>query len=372
MKKTALSNPAYVAFTRARDKALEQFLQRQQKRSSNVLVGALIRIESHIRMFYPRVIRAQYVTNDARLVETRMKAEIKAELDRIVPELCQIIARTRQITYLFTDVAEAEALARATGKARLPKDAKDKAAMQTMKPSLSGGRVEDNVQRAMDKLAFDISRALNQSRIYEEALDEALARVDQELPKVKRTKGVPNSLIDPKLKEADPGQIFATSVAGKNLRMLSDFLDDDTWRDLTKALQDPVIAQFRSADTVFDVPDADGQLEERFGWEIERDMTDEFVRAVRDAKGDAASENGVQDFVWIAVVDDRTDECCLWRDGLTTKEIEAKLKSVDDDCDDAIVPPAHPNCRCDIAPVTEDLVDSKPYDFGKFEDWLDS
>ena len=93
---------------------------------------------------------------------------------------------------------------------------------------------------------------------------------------------------------------------------------------------------------------------------------------------DAAQENGITDFVWIAVVDDKTDLCCLWRDGLLTSEIQAKLSEhADDDagCDlggDGLVPPLHFNCRCSIAPAT-DAVPKKPdVDYQSFDQWLET
>ena len=110
----------------------------------------------------------------------------------------------------------------------------------------------------------------------------------------------------------------------------------------------------------------------RYSWEVEQDLVYDFVKSVRKGEIDAAKENGYNEFVWIAIVDKRTDVCCLWRDGLTTKEIEKQLKgrSKKERCNDAVTPPAHPNCRCRLAPVT-DALPSKPIkDLGDFETWL--
>lgn len=69
---------------------------------------------------------------------------------------------------------------------------------------------------------------------------------------------------------------------------------------------------------------------------------------------DAAKEMGIKDFVWIAILDDRTDECCWERSGKLTSEIEEMLASgkLDRDLCEAITPPAHPNCRCSLGPVS--------------------
>ena len=123
-------------------------------------------------------------------------------------------------------------------------------------------------------------------------------------------------------------------------------------------------------------PTAEG--EEYYAWEYERDITNDFVYAVREGAIEAAKENGITDFVWIAVVDDKTDACCLWRDGLLTSEIEAKLKeheSEDEDCNlggSGLVPPLHFNCRCSLAPATDAIPQKPEVDYASFDKWLET
>jgi hypothetical protein len=77
--------------------------------------------------------------------------------------------------------------------------------------------------------------------------------------------------------------------------------------------------------------------------------------------------------MWIAIIDDKTDDCCLKRDGLTSTQIEEKLRGEweKDECQ-AKVTPAHFNCRCRMAPVSDDLPDQAPADFGGFDEWLNA
>lgn len=108
-----------------------------------------------------------------------------------------------------------------------------------------------------------------------------------------------------------------------------------------------------------------------YEWELEKLVTEEFVQAVREGQVDAAKEMGVKDFIWIAVIDDRTDECCAKRDGLLVSEIKERLSTEwqDDDCA-AHVPPAHPNCRCTIAPVLTEEPVSEGISTKDFDEWL--
>jgi hypothetical protein len=125
----------------------------------------------------------------------------------------------------------------------------------------------------------------------------------------------------------------------------------------------------------FNVGDAgDVEFTERYEWELEQEMTQDFVEQVRSGQVDAANENGIEDFMWIAVIDRDTDECCSDRDGLSSGEIEAQLSSgeLDPDECDATVPPGHFNCRCAPAPISNDLPEESPPDFGSFNDWLDA
>jgi SPP1 gp7 family putative phage head morphogenesis protein len=94
---------------------------------------------------------------------------------------------------------------------------------------------------------------------------------------------------------------------------------------------------------------------------------------VRAGEIEAAKEQGIDDFVWTAVIDERTDECCLWRDGLLVSEIEAELNGdhSGDDCD-STVPPAHINCRCRVLPVSAQYVEQQQTGFQGIDEWLAS
>jgi len=149
------------------------------------------------------------------------------------------------------------------------------------------------------------------------------------------------------------------------------FMDEELWNQLLEEYLTDYVPQYREPKMIFDV-EVGGDTEEWYGWEIEQYVTHDFVDRVRKGQDEAAKQNGITDFMWIAVIDDKTDECCAWRDGLTSAQIEAKLpQHKDDDCD-AIVPPAHFNCRCTVAPMLDTMTDEPTVNVTEFEEWLNS
>jgi hypothetical protein len=265
-------------------------------------------------------------------------------------------------------VSEAEILGRITGK---------KTRVQT-KPSQgreleAGGSVAD---RAAYYLAKIKNKMLERQRLFE-LTEEQLTASDlfQCLPKRKRL-----STARPELRKTPRLQEKAKDPE-KFVNMADSFVSPSEWNDIVDAYTDKYVPFNRSPDVSFgldDVEELRPGFEARhtdavYQWELEQDVTNDFVSLVREGQVDAANQNGYTDFVWIAVVDDVTDDCCLWRDGLLTSEIEAELKKRKTDKCQVSVPPAHFNCRCSIAPVT-DAIDEQnvpDFDIGDFNAWLD-
>ena len=159
--------------------------------------------------------------------------------------------------------------------------------------------------------------------------------------------------------------------------------DTATWDQVIAKTNEDYSLIDRSPKTFFDVKDPHSKEPMRdniteddkiYGWEMEQQLTHDFVTSVREGQIDAANENGITEFIWIAVLDDRTCEnCCEWRSGLLTSEIEKELDGNEflrDHCD-VSTPPAHFNCRCGIAPVAIDVATvDKPEITKEFDAWL--
>ncbi len=153
-------------------------------------------------------------------------------------------------------------------------------------------------------------------------------------------------------------------------------ITDDEWDDIVYDYKAAYDIDARGPEEVLGYRTRQGDRQAVYGWEVEQDVTNDFVIATRAGQTDAAKQNGIQDFVWIAVIDNRTCDCtgcCLPRDGLTTSEIARLLKTKWRSAEIRVtVPPAHFNCRCTLAPVTKDLPDVPNSLIGDFNDWLES
>jgi hypothetical protein len=160
-----------------------------------------------------------------------------------------------------------------------------------------------------------------------------------------------------------------------------DHIDENAWADMVDAYKDEYIPKWRAPEYIVDIPVTDPTMtatgeEVWYAWEFERDLTNEFVKSVRDGQVDGANQAGITDFVWVAIIDSATDACCRWRDGLLISEIEKQLdehKDDDEECDlddDGLTPPLHFSCRCTLAPATDNIPDKPNADTKDFEEWL--
>ena len=176
----------------------------------------------------------------------------------------------------------------------------------------------------------------------------------------------------PKLKEAEVDPLKA-KVDQETKQYAFGTVDDETWQDIVADYQKKYIPKFRGPDADTGILKPGEDEETYYGWEAEQNLTTDFVDKVRDGQIDAARENGINDFVFIAVIDDKTDDCCLSKDGKLISELQDNGGSnADGDCE-GVIPPLHFNCRCTIAPVSDDLPEAEPRTtFEDFDTWLNS
>lgn len=369
----ASESPQYRKFISERDKALEIILNHYLSSSVDVtrfLVDQILDItagiharskqQSHFAVFNQR---PQY---EAKLdLVFRMAANSAYELAK----------NLRLSTYTLAHAGEAEALSRALGKPLKAKVDQESLSRALNKQAMYGGSLKERIEYTFNKLKRDILNALELSMVQNSSLDEMIARVKRALPKPYKIKRPLRALKPVKIKEAD-------YKLGKGNGLSIGIVDDAAWNKLLDDYQEDVIdpsSPFGRSD--FDIykveqdyaVEGESAIETRYGWELEQELTDDFVSNVRDGQIDAAKENGIEDFQWIAIIDSKTDDCCAWRDGLTTTEIEEQLNSdhKDDECD-VSTPPAHANCRCTLAPMVKDMPESPMPDFGGFDEWLTS
>jgi hypothetical protein len=278
-----------------------------------------------------------------------------------------IALRLRQTAYTLAVASQAEAMGRALG--RPQKAVVTKAHLQDVfaTPAPGGGPLRERLQMYFHRLEHRVEDAVRQGTLQEEKFPEISDRIARAFPKkkvVRLTKGPIGQAMREAAEDARPHTI------------ITDLIDDDAWDDVVEDYLDAFVPSSRQRGGAFQVKSewvGTGEARrEKYAWEVEQEITQDFVERVREGQHDAAKVNGYTDMVWIDVVDDREDDCCNKRGGKTTSEIKAMLASGELDADecDAVVTPAHFKCRCDEAPVTNSLPDVEPFELGGFEAWL--
>lgn len=341
------ASPKYRSFIQDRDRALEKILSNTHARITDYTSAALREIESEASLLCHRAEMATFKN-------TRV---LVAQLDERVGKVFYYLGLliTREInallrrSYVLASVGEAEAIARAMGSAEYKVDSKN--AKQTN---------PERIQYLLNQSRYKILKAFEQGIVLDENATEIMARVRGSFPEAKRYAKPPRTLKP--LKESDRNP-KADAARG--------FISDEDWQDVVHDYLKEYVPQYSQRGEYVTQWGKDDEMEVRYGWEIEKETNHALVDQVRAGQNEIANQNGYTDMVWIAILDDRTDECCEWRNGLTSSEIEAKLESehADDECD-AIVPPAHFNCRCALAPYTEELGEPEKVDFADFDEWL--
>ena len=231
---------------------------------------------------------------------------------------------------------------------------------------LSGGKPWMRVVMYLNKVVRSMHNVADRAALAKEPLSpESFAKC------FPRTRSIDNSRRpikkldlkgkEPKLKEAkkvDPD----VSVT---------FMTDEQWDKILDKYKKDYVSPYRSGEFVVGKDLDDNDI---YAWEFERDLQDELVKQVQSGQHEAYTKAGVKKFVWVAVLDNVTcEECCVWRDGLTTDEISRQLKRKrSKDICQAVVPPAHFNCRCTLVPAFDSLPDKPEVDFKSFDEWLES
>lgn len=360
MKKiTATDSPSYRSFISERDRALERILWNQQRKQTDLLRQALLLAKDRLKL----AIEAFRAGMSPEQITTIMRWEMDRAFEVILQPLVDVWKETRANAFALSAVGEAEALGRVLGEAKYSIDDYLVDAFSA-KDSMAGGSIESRVQLYLYRLKNDILDKIWTSLLSvdpKESLDQILPRIIRAaFPTEKKSAKPPLKLARP-MKEASAATIADFAIG---------FVSDSRWKKIVDEYLFDYELQNRSPD---DTVDDDGDLV--YKWEFERDLNEELVASVRAGEIEGGEQNGVKDFMWVAIVDDRTDECCLWRDGLTIDEIQDQLKgSHSDDRCQASVPPAHFNCRCRIVPVTAELTDkvSSKKALKDFDTWLES
>jgi hypothetical protein len=378
MKSGNESKP-YRKFRQATERALEEIHRNAQIEINDIARNAFTQLVAQAVLTLKRLPYGVAMNKATQDTLTQTNAHMDALLVPLANEMAGAIKRLKRRAFILSYVASAEAAGRLTGKETQFSIAPGEIDEAISKNS-DGVPLINRTMLALSRVKRKILDALEFSIVQELPEDEAIEKIMGALPKT-RTVVRPKKAIQ-KLTEADfpfdedSESEFTTAAIGTAempVALSSGFVSDQDWNDIVDAYKQAYVPKYRGPESVITdlEPKPDGS--EWYGWEIEKETTHEFVKDVRDAAKRGESENGITDFVFVAIVDDKTDECCLWRDGLLTSEIEERLSDHEDDdegCGDGIVPPIHFNCRCTLAPAVDDIPDVPDNKLAEFEEWL--
>jgi SPP1 gp7 family putative phage head morphogenesis protein len=338
----------YGKFSLARNYALESILHKHL-RAMDIVIFKLKRSVLEMVSYGEKIDSHSAKMNhiERRLEEIFNQAE---------SQIIRIILMLRRVTYALAYIGETEAIARVLPTKKINYHLKVEELQKKIFGPLRNVDLDKQVHYRMQRLKHKVLDAIHLGMIMGGG-EELPNRIDRAFP---RERPHYKKIKWPKLKEAK-------QRLGSGTEMSMGFIDDAEWDNILDNYFSEIPIGLRGPEFVI----ADEEDVPRYVWEVEQELTDDFVRLVREGKVDAATENGVTDLQWIAVIDNKTCECCcVWKDGLSSKEIEGQMKDHPDDEEETIVPPAHFNCRCDVAPMTDAMPEEPPDDLGDFETWL--
>ena len=356
------SSVRYRSFVLERDRVLERLLLKSQLRISDLLRRTITQVLTLSSNNYERLIHTPSHS-------TMLNHNINHLFMKLGDEITSEYQTLRRKVHVFTMAATTEGMARAMGKKMNYKVDAQRVYHHMTKDAASGGDLRLKIQHYTRRLANKVGEAITLGAVNGDDKEVFLQRIYRAFPKPQRVSS--KRILKPAVvREADQRKIAQ--------RMSFGFVTDEEWQSIVDDYKSDFIPEWRGPEYEFPVDPsgpvytkADGE-EVTYAWEVERDLTHDFVQGVRDGTNEAAAAQGITDMMWIAVLDNTTCDDCCWNfgcsdfDGLSLTEIEKLTKGEVTSC------PAHFNCRCDLAPMTDDMPEAPPPPIGDFDEWLNS
>jgi len=357
--------PTYVRTTNKRDQILENLLLKARARQSDQLRHFITLVLQHVNRYYPQL-NKNYLDPHTITHMKRLEWEIEQSANAVSSRIMSDWLKLRRRTYAFSWASTQKAMLNA-GKPGKPEMLPAGRLAHHMDKKTELGGVGDRIHLSLERLKRKVIDAVQLSRTLGETQEEALVRAGKAFPPAtprKKLNELTRAFVeaDRKPEEGDP--LYGPM-----------FIDADDWDDIVSEYKDQYVPEWRDPRYTLDSPASAGTDGEYmlYPWQVEQEMTEDFVTSVRNGEVDSANAQGITDFVWIAILDAHTDECCRKRDGLLTSEIEEKLKGewAEDECQ-AIYVPGHFFCRCRLAPAADNIPDKPADNSQDLEDWLSS
>lgn len=360
--KSLASVPAYEKFIKERDQGLERVLTKY----SVQLSGITAKLKDHTEQVAAHQIVMGKHKDQLKKSRQHFHDQIETFFQMGIERSTALVKAMQHTVITISAAGHAVAIA-----ATLKKDAKlslPRGAIDAMsKDELDiGGTIDARIEIGFHRLLRDAVDAFQLSQVMSSTPEETIARIGKVFPK--------------KIKAKKPKVMAKMHEAGRkrpednlpDLEISEEGIYPANWDKAVEDYLSDYVAVDRAPYAKIFEPEAEApEYFQKEAWQVESDITDAFVDSVRSGENEAANQAGITDFVWLAIVDSKTDDCCFARDGLLVSEIETKLDNGEDmgDCD-ATSPAAHPRCRCRLAPATDDMPEESLPDFGSFDDWL--
>lgn len=378
-----------------------------QRKISTALANALYSIQNVYLKMYTNVINSQY--SDQSFLENKAKLEAFVKNSAHFEQLMlHLMVMYRRRFYALGKASEMEAIGRVTPKKKRLNVTKQELWDRGKMKSKQGHSLDSLVHIGVSRQFHKAIEAFQSAFLQHADPNRALEIYASKMPKVKRKKKqlrnvesvskinwkaelIPFMTFheakdedrrrtnEQKIKDIAAGNRtdYETESAidqAPDFSFTAGVIDEEAFNDIRDAYAEEFVPNyaFRDERLKWEVPSADGEeTQEIYGWEVERSITNDFVMQVRDGQNEAATEAGINDFIWMTVLSEATCEDCAWRDGLTSTEIESKLNEMGDDESDS-VPPEHPNCYCTISPYGDDIgkYEKDVPTIGSAEEWL--
>lgn len=360
-KQPLTKSKRYRSFVTDRDRALEKIHQNTQLDMSRMLYEALEQVEN---LTASLALKAEGFQSAPRLTSSFESGVQSILQSALYPKIVQRIQSMRRSVFTLTYASEVEAIAQAT---QIQKQI-ERRQFETRLHAAINAKAHDEqdlsgrVWHNLSNLRMKIVKAFSLAALQELPPKEFVDKVKSAFPKSQAYQKPPRHL--KLVKEAAGPVVTPTKQDGYQ----GDFLDDTDWDLAVDAYKDTELPASRF-DTAAQYDPDSGYA--KYNWELEQEVTHDFVSQVRSGQVAAANDLGIQEFVWVAILDDKTDECCVDRNGLTTAEIEEAINSgsIDSDLCDAVTPPGHFNCRCQVVPVAS-VNEVEGPDWNTFGEWL--
>lgn len=364
----------YTKFVYDRDCALERLLTNSRLRTSDMMDKAFTQVLDRINHRYEHL----------SILDPTSLSWLDDDIDRIFKSLSVNIwlevGELRKKVYMLAHVSEAQAISASVN--AIPKFKVDHYTLAALtNEGFVGGAVLEVIAHNLNAVRRKVLTKVEECLLTEEPVATALYYAFKAFPrKMDPPKKSPLKKVKPR--EANTKPKFTISKDSGDAGVLdiakgefTPFVwDQVTWDKMLEDYAKEYIKVDRSPAAVYSLKDPLTQEGIKYddgiyAWEVEKEVTHDFVSQVRAGQIAAANDQGIKDFVVITVIDATTCEACC--DGFGCVDFDGmKVSEIEDMTKNAFsTPPYHFNCRCTLAPVAEGDEDITG-DLSGYEDWV--